>query len=250
MTKTGIIAAIAAVLAASSALADPSADALLKRAFDNYRADSSQASVSMTIHRPDWERQMAMKTWTRGQNDALVRFTAPAKDAGNATLKLDLDTWVFNPKLNQVIKLPPSMMAQSWMGSDFSYNDLSKSEDILRDYTHRILGTDTEDGHRVTTIEAVPKPGAPVVWGKIDIKLRDDDVVVGETFFDQDMKPARTMVTEKVGPIGGRQYPLVMTMHPQDAPGQWTRVETQAAQFDTTAPDYLFTLSNLQNPRE
>ena len=104
-----------------------------------------------------------------------------------------LDTWVFNPKLNQVIKLPPSMMAQSWMGSDFSYNDLAKSEDILTDYTHRIIATDTESGHRVTTIEAVPKPGAPVVWGKIDLKLRDDDVVIEETFFDQDMKAARKM---------------------------------------------------------
>jgi outer membrane lipoprotein-sorting protein len=240
----------AAVLLAVPALADPNADALLKQAFDNYRASTSRASVQMTIHRPDWQRQLAMKTWTRGQNDALVRFTAPAIDAGNATLKLGLDTWVFNPKLNQVIKLPPSMMAQSWMGSDFSYNDLAKSEDILTDYTHRILGADSEAGHRVTTIEAVPRPGAPVVWGKIDIKLRDDDVVTEEIFFDQDMKPARTMTTEKIGPIGGRQYPLVMTMHPEDSPGQWTRVETLAAQFNTPTPDYLFTLSNLQNPRE
>lgn len=250
MPNARTILALAALFAAGPALADPAADALLKRVFDNYRANSSEAAVSMTIHRPDWERAMSMKSWTRGQNDALVRFTAPAKDAGNATLKLDQDTWVFNPKLNQVIKLPPSMMAQSWMGSDFSYNDLAKSEDLVIDYTHRITGTEQVGGHQVTTIEAMPKPGAPVVWGKVVVKARDDNVVTEETFFDQDMKPARIMTTDKIGPLGDREYPLVMTMHPQDAPGQWTRVETKAAQFNTAAPDYIFTLSNLQNPRE
>jgi outer membrane lipoprotein-sorting protein len=250
MRQARSLLVLVAALAAAPALADPSADALLKRAFDNYRSNASQAAVAMTIHRPDWERQMSMQTWTRGQNDALVRFTAPAKDAGNATLKLSLDTWVFNPKLNQVIKLPPSMMAQSWMGSDFSYNDLSKSEDLLTDYTHRIVATEQTGGHQVTTIEALPKPGAPVVWGKVVIKLRDDNVVTEETFYDQDMKPARIMTTDKIGPLGDRQYPLVMTMHPQDAPGQWTRIETKTAQFNAAVPDYVFTLSNLQNPRE
>src|SRR5215467_3307872 len=138
------------------------ADALLRKVFDNYRSASSVTTVGMTVHRPDWERHLEMRAWTRGQDDALVRFVAPAKDAGNATLKLDRDTWVFNPKLNQVIKLPASMMSQSWMGSDFSYNDLSKSEDIITDYTHRLTGTTQAGGHTIWTIESTPKPGAPV----------------------------------------------------------------------------------------
>jgi outer membrane lipoprotein-sorting protein len=230
--------------------ADPVADALLKRVFDNYRAKSSTSTVTMTIHRPDWERQMSMKAWTHGDEDALVRFVSPAKDAGNATLKLANETWVFDPKLNQVIKLPASMMAQSWMGSDFSYNDLSKSEELLTDYTHRILGTETSGGHTVTVLESDPKPGAPVVWGKVVVKLRQDDVVTEETYFDQDMKPARRMVTEKIASLGGRDYPVIMTMHPLDLPGQYTRIETSSAQFNIALPDFLFTLSNLQNPRE
>ncbi len=234
----------------SSAAANaPDAEALLKRAFDNYRANTSQSTVAMTIHRPDWERSLQMKASTRGTADALVRFLAPPKDAGNATLKLSSGTWVFNPKLNQVIELPASMMAQSWMGSDFSYNDLAKSEDLLTEYTHRIIATETKDGHTVWTIRADPKPGRPIVWGKVTIKLRDDDVVLEEIYFDQDMKPARTMTTDKVGTLGGRVYPLVMTMHPSDTPGSWTRIETQDAAFNIALPDYLFTLSNLQNPR-
>jgi hypothetical protein len=125
----GVIA-VAAVTQAGATSA-PDADAILQRAFDNYRAGSSATSVAMTVRRPDWERHLDLKAWTRGQDDALVRFVAPAKDARNATLKLGRDTWVFNPKLNQVIKLPASMMSQSWMGSDFSYNDLAKSNDII-----------------------------------------------------------------------------------------------------------------------
>jgi outer membrane lipoprotein-sorting protein len=248
--RTLAVLFLPATLLARSASATADADALLKRAYDNYRAGSSTSTVTMTIHRPDWERQMSMKAWTRGDNDALVRFVAPAKDAGNATLKLADETWIFDPRLNQVIKLPASMMAQSWMGSDFSYNDLAKSEDLLTQYDHRIIGVETSNGHTVTTLEADPKPDAPVVWGKVVVKLRDDDVVTEETFFDQDMKPAKRMTSEKIASIGGRTYPVVMTMRPLDEPGLYTRIETTAAAFNIAVPDYLFTLSNLQNPRQ
>jgi outer membrane lipoprotein-sorting protein len=251
MHRAALVALIAILTAATAkASTTPDADAILKHSYDNYRAASSQTTVAMTIHRPDWERHLEMKAWTRGDNDALVRFLAPAKDAGNATLKLGRDTWVFNPKLNQVIKLPASMMAQSWMGSDFSYNDLAKSEDIITEYTHRLTGTEHADGHTVWAIECIPKPGAPVVWGKVTLKIRDDYVMLEETYFDQDMKPARRMSADKVAALGGRPYPVTMTMHPLDEPGQWTRIDTSEGQFNVKVPDYLFTLSNLQNPRQ
>jgi len=243
-----IALAVLAIVRAASAQA-PDADALLRRAFENYRAQSSQSTVAMTVHRPEWERTFAMTAWTRGDNDALVRFTAPQKDAGNATLKLGNDMWVFDPKLNQVIKLPPSMMAQSWMGSDFSYNDLAKSEELLADYTHRIVAAEKIGDHQIWTVDSLPKPGAPVVWGKVTVKLRDDLVIAEETFFDQDMKPVRRMTADSIAPLGGRAYPVVMTMHPLDSAGAWTRVETSEATFNPALPDWLFTLSNLQNPR-
>src|SRR5580658_10570088 len=246
--RLATMVALAALMAGEAlAAAPPNADAILKQTFANYRSSASTTVVSMTIHRPAWERSMQMKAWTRGDNDALVRFTAPAKDAGNATLKLSHDTWVYNPKLNQVIKLPASMMTQSWMGSDFSYNDLSKSEDIITDYTHRLTATAQADGHTVWTIEATPKPGAPVVWGKVALEVRDDFVLMGETFFDQDMKPARRMTADRIAMLAGRPYPVSMTMHPLDQPSQWTRVETSDAKFNVPLPAYLFTLSNLQN---
>jgi outer membrane lipoprotein-sorting protein len=237
-------------LAVRPVAASPTADALLRAAYDNWRAKASNTEVTMTVHRPDWERSLRMKAWTQGDDNALVRFVAPAQDAGNATLKLGDDTWVFNPKLNQVIKLPASMMAQSWMGSDFSYNDLSKADDILTKYTHKLLDTARDGDHTIYTIEAIPKPGAPIVWGKQVVKVRDDGVMVAEIFYDQDMKPVREMTTDRIGPIGGREYPMVMTMRPSNEPGKWTRIETLSGQFNAEVPGYLFTLSNLQNPRD
>jgi len=245
-----VLALASAPVAPATSPAQPDPDALLRRAFEEYRARSSEASVAMTVHRPEWERHLEMRVWTRGEDDALVRFVAPPKDAGNATLKVGENIWVFNPKLNQVIKLPVSMMSQSWMGSDFSYNDLSKSEELIEWYQHRLTGTEQSGGHTLWTIESLPKWGAPVVWGKVTVKIRDDDVLSEETFFDQDLKPVRHMQTETVGPLGGRPYPLVMTMHPIDSPAQWTRIETLQGAFNTSLPEYLFTLSNLQYPRQ
>ncbi|GHE05408.1 outer membrane lipoprotein-sorting protein [Allgaiera indica] len=253
----GLIVRIAAAVVLGAAIVTGSpgvgmaadATALIRAAFDNWRANSSESTVTMTIHRPGWERHLTMKGWTQGHDKALARFTAPAKDAGNATLKLGKTTLIFNPKLNQVIKLPASMLAQSWMGSDFSYNDLSKAEDILTEYSHKIIGTGHAGGHTVYSIEALPKPGAPVVWGKQQVKVRDDGVLLQETFFDQDMRVVRQMTTDKVGRIGGRDYPVVVTMRPAAKKGQWTRLDTTAARFNVPIPAYVFTRSNLQNPR-
>ena len=241
----------AATVSATFAHPARTADAttLIRAAFDNWRAKSSVVELTMTVHRPEWERSMTMKAWTKGDEDGLVRFTAPARDVGNATLMKGDDTWVFNPKLNRVIKLPGSMLSQSWMGSDFSYNDLAKSNELLIDYRHTITGQAEQDGHTVYTIDAIPKPGAPVVWGKLRVKVRDDGVMLGETYYDQDMKPVRSMTTDKIARLGGRPYPVVMTMRPAGESGKWTRIETTSGRFNVAVPSYVFTLSNLRNPR-
>ena len=235
------------VLSSGAQAADGAA--LLKAAFDNWRSQTSATEISMTIHRTDWERTLSMKSYTRGDDTSLVRFTAPAKDAGNATLQLGKQMWIFNPKLNQVVKLPASLLAQPWMGSDFSYSDLARTDDVLKYYSHQIIGTEKSDGKTVHIIEATPKPGAPVVWGKQVVKVRADSILMEVTFYDQDMRPVKIMTTDRVRNLGGRAYPSVMTMRTGGS-GGWTRIETKSAQFDIQLPDYLFTKSNLSNPRE
>lgn len=239
----------ALLFALSTAAQSQDARSILKSAFENWRANSSHAIVEMTVKRTSSTRTMSMESWTEGETKALVRFTAPARDAGNATLQLGSSTYVFNPKLNQVIKLPASAMAQSWMGSDFSYDDLSRSQKVLDDYTHALLGTSSSGGKTVYRIESVPKRGKPIVWGKQIIAVRSDGVLVSVEYYDQQGKRVRIMTADTIGTLGGRPYPLVMTMKTDAKPGQFTRVTTKSAEFDITLPAYLFTQSNLQNPR-
>jgi len=225
------------------------ARAILKTAYDNWRANSSHATVAMTIKRSNSTRSLKMESWTQGSDKALVRFIAPARDAGNATLQLGSSTYVFNPKLNQIIKLPASAMMQSWMGSDFSYNDLSRSQKVVEDYTHKLLRTSLSGGKKIYTIENIPKRGKPIVWGKQVIKVRSDGVLISVAYYDQQGKRVRVMTADRISVIGGRPYPVVMTMRTDAKPGQYTRLTTETAEFDIALPAYLFTQSNLQNPR-
>lgn len=245
-----IIWACILMLPALAQADNPDPTALIKKTFDNWRGTTSFTQVTMTVHRPDWERTLTMDSWTRGEDDALVRFTAPAKDAGNATLKVQDSMWIFNPRLNQILKLPASMMAQSWMGSDFSYNDLAKANDILTEYTHKLFSIEQTDGHTVYVIEALPKPMAATVWGKQEIRIRDDGVLLGETYFDQDMKPVRIMTTETVAPLDGRPYPVTIVMRKAANNQEWTKIHYQQGHFNIEIPNALFTQSNLRNPRK
>ena len=226
------------------------AKSILRATFDNWRADSSHTTISMTIIRASGTRNLTMKSWTQGEKKALVRFTAPARAAGNATLQVGNSTHVFNPKLNQVIKLPASALSQSWMGSDFSYDDLARSDKVIDDYTHTLKGMVNVTGGRAHVIESVPKRGVPVVWGKQVLTIRTDGVLMEVEYYDQVGKRVRVMTTDRVGSIGGRPYPVVMTMRTDAKPGQVTRITTESAEFDIPIPAYLFTKSNLQNPRD
>jgi outer membrane lipoprotein-sorting protein len=222
---------------------------IVKAAIDYWRGTSSFLEIAMTVHRPEWERKSVMKSWTRGEKDALVRFVEPAKDAGSATLKVGDDMWIYTPRLSRVVKLPFSMMAQSWMGSDFSYNDLARSDELLLHFDDRVVGEEKHEGHDVYVIEATPQPNAPVIWGKERVKIRDDHLLLEETFFDQEQKPVKRLKATEIGPLGGRIYVTRLRMEKLEEPGHWTDLEYKRAGFGLDLPASLFTQANLRNPR-
>lgn len=222
---------------------------IIEASLNLWRGDTSYSVTEMTIHRPTWQRDMRMEGWTRGMKDSLIRFVYPPRDADNATLKLDNEMWIFTPKLNRVTKLPASMMTQSWMGSDFSYNDLARSDQALENYTHTLLETRVENGHTVYIIEAIPKANAPVVWGKEVGKIRDDYVILENAYYDQSMQVVKTLQTLKIDDLNGRPYPSVMRITNADKADHWTEIRTSQILIDIDLPDYLFTLANLQRPR-
>ena len=223
---------------------------LIQQAMDHWRGTSSYSEMTMTIHRPDWQRSMSMRSWTRGEKTSLVRVTEPKKDAGNGTLLDDNNMWTFAPKVNRIIKVPSSMMSQSWMGSDFSNKDISKSTDIIDQYDHKLLATREQDGHTVYVIESIPHEEAAVVWGKEVLTIRDDNILLEQQFWDQDGVLVKTMKALEIKQLGGRSVASVIRMGKVETPDEWTEMSVQDIDFDVSHPDSLFTLSNLRNPRQ
>jgi hypothetical protein len=174
---------------------------------------------------------------------------APAKDAGNATLKAGEKMWTFTPKLNRVIRLPFSMMSQGWAGSDFSYQDLSRSDKLLHQYELVLINTEQVDGFTHYTIKATPHEDAPVVWGKEEMVIRDDHVLISQTFFDQDLVPLKRLKAIDIGTLGDRVFATRIRMSKLDEPDNWTEISYDAADFDISVEDELFTVFALKSGR-
>ena len=248
-----IAALVGLVVATSTAAVENPAEVtgwrLLEGALDLTRGVSSYTELTMTIHRPSWEREMAISAWTRGREDALIRFTAPPKSAGVATLKRGDRMWTYAPRIGREFSLPSSMMSQQWEGSDFSYNDLSRTDKYLRHYDVGIAHTEERGGHTIYTLELIPHDDAPVVWGKETLVLRDDYVILAQTFYDQGLEPLKRMQTLEVGELGGRTIPITMRMSPVGEDDRWTEIRYLRADFEADVDDGLFTTFALRGGR-
>ncbi|MDY6791286.1 MAG: outer membrane lipoprotein-sorting protein [Thermodesulfobacteriota bacterium] len=251
INKVILTIALALFIVVCLCIDSPAKDArtIVKQGFDYMRGKSSISVVDMTIHRPNWERKMTIEAWTKGLKNSLFRIVAPAKDKDNGTLKRGKEMWMYNPKVNRVIKLPPSMMSQPWMGSDFSNNDLSKTDSLIDDYNHTITGTQIHDGKTVYLIKSVPKPDAPVVWGMQKLKIREDHVFLAQEFYDEDLKLVKHMTTLQIQMLGGKMFPKVWRMQKAEVTDEYTELNYKKLSFKENLKNTLFTISNLKNPR-
>ena len=158
--------------------------------------------------------------------------------------------WNYSPKIRRVIRIPSSMMGQSWMGSDFSNNDVSRSDDIVDQYTHTLLGTSVLDGKVVYQIQSVPLEEAAIVWGREVLTIRDDWVLLEQLFYDQDDVLVQKLETLEIGKMGGRTSALRQRMEKVDVEGEWTEIQINQMDYEVDLDDRLFTVANLKNPRE
>ena len=229
---------------------DIDARSIIRGAMDNWRGVNSYTEMTMTIRRPEWTRSMSMRAWTEGEKKSLVRVTEPRKDAGNATLIDDKNMWTFSPKINRIVKVPSSMMNQSWMGSDFSNKDISRSTEIIDDYEHELTSVEQDGEHTIYTITSIPHEDAPVVWGKEILRVRDDYVLLEQQYWDQDQVLVKVMKITEVAEMDGRNIGKRLRMYKIETPEEWTEVIHDEIDFDVPLSDGMFTLSNLRNPRE
>jgi outer membrane lipoprotein-sorting protein len=214
------------------------------------RSNSSYSEMEMTIVKPGWSRTVSMKAWALEPDYALMYVTAPARDKGSVTLKRKNEVWNWLPSAQRVIKIPPSMMLQSWMGSDFTNDDLVRQSSIVEDYNHKLVGEEKIDGYECYKIEMIPKPEAGVVWGKILVWISKEKFLqVKSEFYDEDGFLVKTFKGSNEKKMGGRDILTRWEMIPEDKPGNKTILEYKDIKFNYKVDVSFFSEQNMKRVR-
>jgi outer membrane lipoprotein-sorting protein len=221
---------------------------IVKRADDNRRGSSSYSEVKMTIVRPTWSREIAMKSWAKGSDFSLTLVTAPAKEKGQAFLKRKKDLWNWQPSIGRMIKMSSSVMGQSWMGSDFTNDDMVRESSSVSDYTHVLERTETVREFSCYKVLLTPKEDAAVVWGKVVMWISEADFVEVKTeFYDEDGALVNTFNGYDVQAYGRRKLASRMEVIPADKPNQKTVMTVVKYDFEMVMEDGFFSQQNMKN---
>lgn len=215
---------------------------LIREVETQYQGDSSHAVVVMEIRTAHWNRSLKLESWSQGREMFLARIESPIKEKGVATLKVDKEVWNYLPKVDRVMKIPPSMMGGAWMGSHLTNDDLVKANHIDQDYTFNLL----EEDEQGWLIEALPRPEAPVVWGKLVYRVNRTPLVpVKISYFDEEMIEVRQIHFDKVQQIGERWIPMRMLIKPLEKDEQ-TILEYSQIEFDQELSPRIFSVRSLK----
>jgi outer membrane lipoprotein-sorting protein len=223
------------------------AKAIVEKAEDKMRGNSSYAEMTIKIVRPTWERELKMKTWSKGKKNALIVITSPQKDKGTVFLKRDKEVWNYLPSIERNIKLPPSMMSQSWMGTDFTNDDLVKEASAADDYSHLLIGDTVLHGRSCYKILMKPTPEASVVWGKVLVWIdKKDYLQLRSEFYDEENVFVNIMTGSDIKELGGRLLPTKLEMIPLDKKGNKTIMTYEQLKFDIPLKDEFFSTQNMK----
>jgi len=223
---------------------------IIEKADLQMQGSSSFSIMSMTIRRPTWERTLEFKNWSKGRQLALTLVTAPAKEKGQTFLKRDKDMWNYLPGINRLIKLPPSMMSQGWMGSDYSNDDVLNQSSVVNDYHHSVVGSEVLEERDCYRIELLPTEESAVVWGKVMVWVsKKDFVFMKSEYYDEDLLLVKTELAGDIKTMDGRPVATRLEIIPADEPGHKTVVNIQSIDFDLPLDDNFFSQQNMKTIR-
>lgn len=215
---------------------------IIEKADAKMRGSSSYSEITITTVRPKWQKSMTLKTWTKGSDYSVSLVMSPAKEKGTVFLKRKKEVWNYLPSLERTIKLPPSMMMQSWMGTDLTNDDLVKQSSTVVDYTHKIMGTETIEGLTCWKLELIPKEEATVVWGKVITWIdKEDYMQMKMEFYDEDEELVNLMIGSNIKTFGGKKLPAVIEFIPVESAGRKTVIEYLKWDFNINIPENYFT---------
>ena len=246
--KKLILSTITIILVSISGFSqDLTAKQIIIKADNLQRGETNKGEMSMTIIRPKWQRTITMKMWSKGYDYSMTYITSPAKDKGQVFLKRKNEMWNWVPTISRMIKLPPSMMSQGWMGSDYSNDDILKESSIVVDYTHKIIGTETIASTACYKIELTPKEDASVVWGNVIIWIsKKESWQLKKEYYDEDDDLIRTEQASKIKQFGDRKLPSYLEIIPADKPGQKTVVTIISSEFNVKLDEGFFSQQNMK----
>jgi outer membrane lipoprotein-sorting protein len=228
----------------------PDVRALIKRTDQLLSGRSSVALMTMSIRTPSWSRSLKLKVWAKGKDYALIRvLEGGPRETGMMTLKREKQLWTWLPQAGRVLKLPSGMMGDSWMGSDFTNDDLVKGNSLIDDFDVSFKGTGKAGGRDAWHAVLAPRPSAVVVWDRIELLIdRANCLPLSERFFDEDGTLARQMTFSDFRQVGWRQFPTRMTVVPAEK-GRETSITYSEIEFDVDVPDDTFSLQRLRQGR-
>ncbi len=227
-----------------------SAIEIVRKAQDVLYAKSSYVEMTMTIIKPNWQRKMGMKVWALEPDYAMIYITEPARDKGTVTLKRKNEIWNYLPTVQKIIKIPPSMMNQSWMGSDFTNDDLVRSSSYVEDYTHKLLGEEKINGYDCYKIESIPKPNVGIVWSKvISFISKNTFMQLKSEFYDEDRNLIKIFIGSEIKNLGGKTIPTKWEMIPLDKKGNKTIIEYQKIEWNIKISESFFSQQNMTRIR-
>lgn len=223
---------------------------IVQKADELIRANSSYSELKMQIVKPDWSRTMGMKAWALEPDYTLIYITEPARDKGSVTLKRKNEVWNWLPSAQKVIKIPPSMMLQSWMGSDFTNDDLVRQSSIVEDYNHSLLGEEKLNNYDCYKIEMIPKPEAGVVWGKvISWIVKEKYLQLKTDYYDEDGTLVKSFNGSNEVKMDDRIIFSHWEMVPYDKPGNKTILDYEKIDFNINIDESFFSEQNMKRVR-
>ncbi len=229
---------------------DLTAQEIIQKATDKANGNSSKGTMKMTVVRPGWSREVTMKSWSMTDEYYLILITEPVKDKGQTFLKRGTEMWNWMPAISKMIKIPPSMMSQSWMGSDFTNDDLVKMNSYVNQYTHEIVGEESIQNLNCYIIELTPKVDAAVVWGKVKAWISKDDFFqLKLEFYDEDDILVNYQESADIKQFNDRKLPARMVMTPVDNPGNQTIIEIIDTEYNINISESFFSQQNMKKIR-
>ena len=244
-----ILALVLLALGRLSGQPEDQAREIIKKVDQLYRSSSSYTRMEMEISTPHWQRTLSLEAWTKGTDKTFILINSPKKESGTATLRIKNEMWNYLPQTAKVIKVPPSMMMGSWMGSDFNNDDLVRESSMLDDYTYKMTApAEPEPG--TLSLEMIPKENAAVVWGKIILTVREKDYLpVRQEYYDEKGRMMRLMEFKEIKVMGGKTIPTVMELISRTKEGNRTVIRYLKTDFDIPLKEDIFSLRNLKKGR-